>query len=962
LANENQKLANIRLGIALLFKPGQLIELRAFRNNGKPRGVYYDDHEALAKTVERLDSDPRITALYYVINAVKPNLPKTRGLPVNPNDAQVDEIIDGAGSQLTSNDDVETLNWLFIDVDTNRAAGFEHEPSSKEEKKATQLVAKEVLKTLEEKGWPQPLLGDSGNGYHILAKINMMNTPHNVHLLVDCLKALAVRHDCTACHIDAGVFNPARLTRAYGSTTRKGTSTEERPYRGNRLYQPEAPIVEVTLDQILFLANDVPMDQRRKDGDIPELDDDADPVDWIEHFEQQGAFVIEEIRDKGDGMKLYITDYCLTAGHKHSGSDDKTGFIIGETFGWHCFSDDCEGMTIKDVFRVLREATNDDGTPKYQPYDKTLFKNDVQETFDELLAAGYIIDADKVEFAEENREEAELDLALDKEEPEPGVEPKVPTTLDSLDIKADKYATNLLAIMLHHNKETWQEGFIFYIKRVKEKLGYNAKYKKPSEGEVGFQTLSLPIGEVMRMLLKFVDQHRELPDKDAIKNFIDVSTDPEVRKNVYKKEMKDFIDNLPDLPASTFDDTANAFVHTLDLRQEVRVWRTAFKFFLLTERDILGGRTALKKHWNISTTQDTPFEQGSWQEQTEAVLADFEKNVQGVNDSRKCKLGFKTIDNSGANIGLDGDRYICICGPSNNRKSTWMLSVAMNLAIQGKNVLFFAGEHRKDKVLKKLTLQLSHFFREDESVGHIPGLSQWEGLNRTATLADVEKVKALLHKLRYEGIVPGHIEPQMQDAIYRGEEDKVGALLNYAEASYPKYQWDAIFIDPIDTVMPTEDAKGRANTFQLKADVIERLFQFSRNAFGGKGCMVFISAQFGSNAVRDVQRIQEKHAAGEERFDDELESILRRDGNIHSLTTIIEKCDLCIGVATIVKNGTSGLLVRGRDREGGMEWTVEFDVDKDSNYMTEKKRQYSKVQVPAEKNMAAAANGAFDEL
>lgn len=82
----------------------------------------------------------------------------------NPTDEQVNQILDGLPQHLTSNDDIETLNWLFIDVDTTRAQGFEHESSTKEEKSAARNVANQVLAYLGDRGWSQPLLGDSGNG------------------------------------------------------------------------------------------------------------------------------------------------------------------------------------------------------------------------------------------------------------------------------------------------------------------------------------------------------------------------------------------------------------------------------------------------------------------------------------------------------------------------------------------------------------------------------------------------------------------------------------------------------------------------------------------------------------------------------------------------------------------------------------------------------------------------------
>src|SRR5208337_2476616 len=268
-------------------------------------------------------------------------------------------------------------------------------------------------------------------------------------------------------------------------------------------------------------------------------------------------------------------------------------------------------------------------------------------------------------------------------------------------------------------------------------------------------------------------------------------------------------------------------------------WRISFNHFLLREHDIQGARMQLRKHFNTSTTQDVNFEQGTWQERTEAIYADFEKNVKGVGDERKFVLGFPSLDKSGMNIGLDGDCAICLCGPASNRKTTFALSIAMNFAITGKSGLFFAGEHQCMKVLKRLTLQLSHFFKDNPDIGRIPGLNKWEGLNRTATTEDLEKVKNLLLKLKAGDDVPGFIEPQNITAVSRGDEDKVGALLSYAEATFAKYQWDFIVIDPLDSIMPPEiaGAKGGVSNWKICSGIVDRLFDFSKSAFGGKGCM-----------------------------------------------------------------------------------------------------------------------------
>jgi hypothetical protein len=400
---DKPNIAEIRLGISLLFKPGQLVELRVRTASVGWRGFYFDDHEKLAETVARLDDDPRVVSLYYVINPVKPSLVRTRatcecekckggGLVVlNPNAAQVERILHGPTQHLTQNEDIDFLQNLFIDFDTVRSphmkldgakkAEFQklqHESATKEEKVATRVVANKVLKHLEQKGFPQPLMADSGNGYHVIPRVQMSNAPHNTNLLLDCIKALAKKFNCDACHIDASVSNAARLTRAYGSMTRKGTDTPERPYRRNRMLQPVQPISEVPLDQILILASEIASDSNRCKGEaMPVPTEDFDPQTYFDWFadpnnhprrkDRKPAFEIVSERESA-GVTYYITDICLIAGHKHTGSV-VTGFGFGDSFGYHCFSDDCEGITLKGLHAKLLEEG-------YELYPEPIFEDD----------------------------------------------------------------------------------------------------------------------------------------------------------------------------------------------------------------------------------------------------------------------------------------------------------------------------------------------------------------------------------------------------------------------------------------------------------------------------------------------------------------------------------------------------------------------------------------------------------
>jgi hypothetical protein len=99
--------------------------------------------------------------------------------------------------------------------------------------------------------------------------------------------------------------------------------------------------------------------------------------------------------------------------------------------------------------------------------------------------------------------------------------------------------------------------------------------------------------------------------------------------------------------------------------------------------------------------------------------------------------------------------------------------------------------------------------------------------------------------------------------------------------------------------------------------------------------MLVTTAQFKVEAARDIAKLQAKNG-GEDNYDDEIEAILRKDSLIQYFTTICQRFDLGIGVATSKKNGNEGMLVQGRTRGGGNFDVVRFTVGERTNYLREK--------------------------
>ena len=76
-----------------------------------------------------------------------------------------------------------------------------------------------------------PVTGDSGNGAHLLYRIDLPNDEPATLLVRGCLAALDVLFSDDRVSVDTANFNASRIWKLYGTVSRKGDDTPERPHR-----------------------------------------------------------------------------------------------------------------------------------------------------------------------------------------------------------------------------------------------------------------------------------------------------------------------------------------------------------------------------------------------------------------------------------------------------------------------------------------------------------------------------------------------------------------------------------------------------------------------------------------------------------------------------------------------------------------------------------------------------------
>ncbi len=232
----------------LLIAAGGVTELRALdavMRGGKPYPAtisgYFDCPEKLANAVETIVS---AKGIYIIPNALDPAL-LTRAV----NRMRVVN----KGDPLTTDDGIVRRRWLKLDFDAVRPTGIS---STDAQHDAARQRAARVREYLRAKGWPEPILADSGNGWHLLYRIDLI--PGDEGLVERCLAALSHQFSDEAVKVDTAVGNPARIWKLYGTLACKGDATAERPHRMARLVDVPEPVAIVAPELLDALATEAP--------------------------------------------------------------------------------------------------------------------------------------------------------------------------------------------------------------------------------------------------------------------------------------------------------------------------------------------------------------------------------------------------------------------------------------------------------------------------------------------------------------------------------------------------------------------------------------------------------------------------------------------------------------------------------------------------------------------------------
>ena len=321
----------VRKAIKILQAPGKVFEVRVIgtsRNRKEILSGYFHDAETLLGDIDSIDI--RGKNVYITLGEVKEECfsrPQSDHFEKNPENT-------------TSDPEVICYRWLFIDLDPVRLTGISS--TDAELGKAAEL-AQQVAQYLHSLGFKEPVRAMSGNGYHLLYRIAIMNDPAGTKLIERCLKNLAAMFDTDSVKVDTSNSNPSRICKLHGTLAQKGTSTPLRPHRMSGIISVPEPVEVNSLDTLIALADELP--------DVPEPDNRRrgfNPQQEFDLLQFMTAHGLTYKEDSNDRAKIFKLDMC-PFDHSHTNGDAKIFWYSNGAIAFKCHHNSCRQYKWQDV-------------------------------------------------------------------------------------------------------------------------------------------------------------------------------------------------------------------------------------------------------------------------------------------------------------------------------------------------------------------------------------------------------------------------------------------------------------------------------------------------------------------------------------------------------------------------------------------------------------------------------------
>ncbi|SDM42771.1 hypothetical protein [Sediminibacillus halophilus] len=378
--NRIDVIANIEDTLESLRVNQEVTELRVLNTSKGTASGYFDENTSMAKAASTFDGE--VPGVYITLNPVKEDL-LTRS----------NNCVQSYVKQTTSDRDIASRSWLPIDLDPIRASGIS---STDQEHEAALNLAKNVQQYLTKQGWPEPILADSGNGFHLLYAINLPNDDASRILVKRILEILDFQFSNEMVEVDKTTYNAARIWKLYGTKACKGDNTKERPHRYSQIIKSPEEVVKVSKEQLNGLTEKLalPIKGASRDQTV----DATNSICAKAWLNEKGIEIVAE----GTWQKN-ATKYVLSACPWNEEHIDRSAYVIqfsngAISAGCHhnsCSQEDWHTLRKKYEPDYSRKEVGNKGRPSQADTlirlgsDARFFKNELEEAYAAIKINGH---------------------------------------------------------------------------------------------------------------------------------------------------------------------------------------------------------------------------------------------------------------------------------------------------------------------------------------------------------------------------------------------------------------------------------------------------------------------------------------------------------------------------------------------------------------------------------------------
>ena len=329
-----------------LLKPfGEPFEIRTIsKGDGKSTiySGYFTDTEKVVEVLSKHNFPDNVnTQVYFTLNSISKEIIKK------------DKYNKLCKGYATADENITAYKLLLIDLDPERAGGTS---SSNEELTMSRQKAAAIYQTLKEYGFSEPVTALSGNGYHLLYKVNFENTPENVQLVKSFLGTLNRLYSDNMVKIDTTVYNPARICKLYGTIAAKGTPTAERPHRQAKILTVPADLSETPRGLLKGFVTEHEQPKENNTMTLPQTYSGTSNFSLSEWISKNNVPISSTVTKGND--TYYYTE-CPWKSFHTTEDGEKDAAIIEKSSGEKCFKclhSHCLDRHWKD-FRLFYEPT-----------------------------------------------------------------------------------------------------------------------------------------------------------------------------------------------------------------------------------------------------------------------------------------------------------------------------------------------------------------------------------------------------------------------------------------------------------------------------------------------------------------------------------------------------------------------------------------------------------------------------